>query len=135
MIIRSRENTKVADARRTLVMAGALLALATVLGAFGSHALQPILTPKRFESFGLAVNYQFFNALGMLAIGILQRGDNSPLLRWALRLLLIGLLLFCGSVYALTAGLPSWFGMVAPLGGASLIVGWACFTVAMWRSS
>jgi uncharacterized membrane protein YgdD (TMEM256/DUF423 family) len=67
------------------------------------------------------------------AIGLLQRQFNPPLLRWSVRLLLLGLLLFCGSIYALTAGLPKWFGMVAPLGGTSLMAAWLCFTLAAWR--
>jgi uncharacterized membrane protein YgdD (TMEM256/DUF423 family) len=121
------------SSRRTLALAGVLLMLATMLGAFGTHVLRPLLTPQHFESFGLAVNYQFFNALGLLAIGLMQREANPPLLRWSVRLLLAGLLLFCGSIYALTAGLPKWFGMVAPLGGSALMAGWLCFAIAVWR--
>lgn len=120
--------------RSTLAIAGLLLMLATMLGAFGTHVLRPLLTPQRFESFTLAVDYQFFHALGLLGIGLLQRQMNPPLLRWAVRLILLGLLLFCGSIYALTAGLPKWFGMVAPLGGSSLMLAWLCFALAVWRS-
>ena len=123
------------NAHRTLAIAGLLIALATALGAFGTHALRPILTPQRFESFELAVSYQFYNALGLLAIGLVQRGSDQPLLRWAVRLLLLGLLFFCGSIYALTAGLPGWFGMVAPLGGAALMAAWLCFSIAVWRAT
>ena len=49
---------------------------------------------------------------------------------WAMiNLLVIGMLLFAGSIYALTAGAPRWFGMVAPLGGLSLMAGWLVFFV------
>lgn len=122
------------NANRTLAIAGALIAVATALGAFGTHALRPILTPQRFDSFNLAVTYQFYHALGLLGIGLVQRTHDQPLLRWAIRLLLLGLLLFCGSIYALTAGLPAWFGMVAPLGGAALMAAWVCFVIVLWRA-
>ena len=119
--------------RRNLCLAGLLIAMASVLGAFGTHVLRPVLTPQRFESFGLAVAYQFYNSLGLLGIALVQQRQDGALLQWSVRLLLTGLLFFCGSIYALTAGLPSWFGMVAPLGGAALMAAWLCFAVAMWR--
>ena len=55
-------------ADQSLILAGLLLATATALGAFGTHALKPILPQARFYSFGIAVTYQFFHALG-LAVG------------------------------------------------------------------
>ena len=52
---------------------------------------------------------------------------------WSARLLAAGLVLFCGSIYALTFGAPRWFGMVAPLGGASFMLAWLLFAVSMLR--
>ena len=118
----------------TMAIAGSLIAVATMLGAFGTHALKPVLTPARFDSFETAVNYQFFHALGLLAIGLLLRERASALLSWSARLILIGLTLFCGSIYALTFGAPKFFGMVAPFGGASLMAAWICFALALWRT-
>jgi uncharacterized membrane protein YgdD (TMEM256/DUF423 family) len=43
------------------------------------------------------------------------------------------MLLFCGSIYALTFGAPRFFGMVAPFGGLSLMVAWLVFAVSCWR--
>ena len=117
-----------------LALAGLLIAIATMLGAFGTHSLKPLLTPARFESFETAVQYQFFHALGLLAIGLLLRERVSALLNWSARLILIGLTLFCGSIYALTFGAPKIFGMVAPFGGLSLMAAWLCFALAVWRT-
>lgn len=117
-----------------LATAGVLVAIATMLGAFGTHALKPVLTPARFESFETAVNYQFFHSLGLLAIGVLQTQRASALLNWSARLILVGLALFCGSIYALTFGAPKFFGMVAPFGGTSLMAAWICFALALWRT-
>ena len=117
-----------------MATAGLLIAVATMLGAFGTHGLKPVLTPARFESFETAVQYQFFHALGLLGIGLLLRERTSVLLNWSARLILLGLALFCGSIYALTFGAPKFFGMVAPFGGVSLMAAWICFALAVWRT-
>lgn len=121
--------------RRTLALAAILIAIATVLGAFGTHALKPVLPVARFESFETGVYYQFFHSLGLLGLGLLRREAawDTPLLRGAGRLLLFGMALFCGSIYGLTFGAPRWFGMVAPFGGASLMAAWALAAVGIWR--
>lgn len=117
-----------------MAIAGLLIAVATMLGAFGTHGLKPVLTPARFESFETAVHYQFFHSLGLLGIGLLLRERRSLLLNWSAGLILIGLALFCGSIYALTFGAPKLFGMVAPFGGISLMAAWICFALAVWRT-
>jgi uncharacterized membrane protein YgdD (TMEM256/DUF423 family) len=122
------------DSTTNLVIAGVLIATATALGAFGTHALKPILPPARFDSFEIGVTYQFFHALGLMGIALLQRSHmESAGLRWSARLILVGLLLFSGSIYALTFGAPRFLGMVAPVGGTSLIVAWAIFAASCLR--
>jgi len=125
------------DSRRTLVIAAVLITTATALGAFGTHALKPVLSAARFESFQTGVDYQFFHSLGLLAIGVLQREAryDTPALRAAVRLLLLGMLLFAGSIYAMTFGAPRWFGMVAPFGGVSLMSAWLIFAWSVARAS
>lgn len=111
------------------------LAIATALGAFGAHALRPILTPERFASFDTAVTYQFFHSLGLLGIGFLQRQDPSNRIFGRLAVaLLAGMLLFCGSIYALTFGAPKSVAMLAPMGGATLILTWVFAAISIWRS-
>jgi uncharacterized membrane protein YgdD (TMEM256/DUF423 family) len=125
------------DSRRTLVIAAVLVTTATALGAFGTHALRPVLPPARFDSFETGVQYQFFHSLGLLAIGVLQREAryDTPALRAAIRLLLLGMLLFAGSIYAMTFGAPRWFGMVAPFGGVSLMAAWLVFAWGVARAA
>jgi uncharacterized membrane protein YgdD (TMEM256/DUF423 family) len=126
-----------ADSRRTLVIAAILIMTATALGAFGTHALKPVLPAARFDSFESAVTYQFFHSLGLLAMGVLQRDPrfDGPRLRAAMRLLLVGMFLFAGSIYALTAGAPRMVVMLAPFGGVSLMAGWLVFAWAVARPS
>jgi len=131
-----KSEPRMTQAQRTMSIAAVSLALATMLGAFGTHALQPVLTERQFSSYQTGVTYQFFHSLGLLAIGVLQRqqGDCVWLAR-AATLLVIGMVLFAGSIYALTAGAPRWFGMVAPLGGLSLMAGWIVFWVGVRKLS
>jgi uncharacterized membrane protein YgdD (TMEM256/DUF423 family) len=121
------------DARKTLAVAGALIALATVLGAFGAHALKAHLAQDKLVVYETAVRYHFLHALGLLAIGVLLRSVDGELLRWSAALVLIGIVLFSGSLYLLTFGAPRFVGVITPLGGLALIAGWVLFAVTMWR--
>jgi uncharacterized membrane protein YgdD (TMEM256/DUF423 family) len=119
---------------RTLGTAGILLALAMVLGAFGAHALKGQLTPDQLHVYETAVMYHFFNALGLLGIGLTLRFVNRPAVRWAAVLILVGIVLFSCSLYALTFGAPRLVGVVTPFGGLTLMAGWICFATGVWRS-
>lgn len=121
--------------RWILPVAGLLVALATVLGAFGAHALQARLTPERLDVYETAVRYQFYHSLGLLAIGVVARMSPTPLLKWAALLIVFGIVLFSGSIYALSFGAPRALGPITPLGGLALIAGWVLFAVAAVRAA
>jgi uncharacterized membrane protein YgdD (TMEM256/DUF423 family) len=123
------------NSARTLAIAGLLLALATVFGAFGAHALKAQLSPDRLQVYETAVRYHFFHALGLLGIGLALRFMDVPSVRWAAVLMIAGIVLFSGSLYALTFGAPRPFGIVTPIGGVALIAGWICFAVGAWRAT
>jgi uncharacterized membrane protein YgdD (TMEM256/DUF423 family) len=114
-------------ARTTLALAGLLLALATGFGAFGAHALKAHLSSDQLQVYETAVRYHFLNSLGLLGIGLALRSQDGSLLRWAAVLVLVGIVLFSGSLYALTFGAPRILGVVTPVGGLSLIAGWLAF--------
>ena len=121
------------DGRRTLAIAGILIALATAFGAFGAHVLKAHLTPDKLEVYETAVRYHFLHALGLLAIGVLLRTMDSELLRWSATLVLAGIILFSGSLYMLTFGAPRLVGIVTPFGGLALIAGWLLVAVTALR--
>ena len=122
------------DGRRTLAVAGLLLALAVAFGAFGAHGLKS-LPPDRLQVYETAVRYHFFNALGLLGIGLALRSvGDAPLLHWAAWLVLVGIVLFSGSLYALTFNAPRLMGVVTPIGGLALIAGWLAFAAAFLRT-
>ena len=121
---------------RVLAIAGFLLALATISGAVGAHALKAHLAPDQLEIYETAVRYHFFHASGLLGIGLTQRFADTRPVRWAAVLVLVGVVLFSGSLYAITFGAPRLFAIVTPpLGGLALIAGWISYAVGMWRSS
>jgi uncharacterized membrane protein YgdD (TMEM256/DUF423 family) len=121
------------DARRTLAIAGLLIALATALGAFGAHALKAHLAPDKLQVYETAVRYHFLHALGLLAIGVLLRSLDGELLRWSAALVLAGIVLFSGSLYLLTVGAPRLVGIITPVGGLALIAGWILFAATVLR--
>ena len=122
------------SSRIVLALAGLLIALATVLGAAGAHALKGSLSPERLGTFEVAVRYHFFHALGLLGIGILMRLLASRALAFAAASIVAGVVLFSGSLYALSFGAPRALGVVTPFGGVLLIAGWLVFAVRMIRS-
>jgi uncharacterized membrane protein YgdD (TMEM256/DUF423 family) len=120
--------------RRALAAGAVLLALATAIGALGAHALKGRLPADSYAVLQTAVQYQFFNALGLLVVGTLLGGAANSALCLAADLLLAGVLLFCGSLYALLCGAPRALGLLTPLGGLALISGWCVAAVALWRA-
>lgn len=107
----------------------ALLAVAT--GAFGAHVLEPRLAPKALRSFETAARYQLFHAVALVIAGV--AADRWPTLRSprvAGVAFVVGLVAFCGSLYALALGSPRAFGAVAPVGGIAFMVGWGALAVA-----
>ena len=118
---------------RTLAIAGLLLALATACGAFGAHALKAHLSPERLQLWDTAVRYQFFHALGLIGVGLALRSLDDGALRLAVLLLIAGVVLFSGSLYALSLGAPRVLGVLTPLGGMAWIAAWLLFAWAAWR--
>src|SRR5262245_50317137 len=104
--------------------------LAVAAGAFGAHALRARLTPDRLDLFELAARYQMYHSLALIAAAWAFEkfpGGASRASGW---LFVIGILIFCGTIYALAFGAPRWFGAITPIGGLSFIVGWLLLAVA-----
>jgi uncharacterized membrane protein YgdD (TMEM256/DUF423 family) len=120
--------------RVMLLAAAVLLLAATGLGAFGVHGLKPHLSDAAFAAFESAVQYQFWQALGLLGIGLTARGHERRGFAVAAWLLIAGTVLFAGSIYALTFGAPRSVVMLAPVGGSALLLGWLAFVVTLVRS-
>jgi len=115
---------------------GALLAAAGVaLGAFGAHALKSRLPADLLAVWHTGVQYHLWHALGMIAVGLCAAiVPDGPWLRGAGALLLAGIILFSGSLYALALGAPRGLGALTPFGGVALMLGWLALVVALLRS-
>ena len=123
-------------ARLALTLAGALLALAVALGAFGAHALKARLSPEMSAAWQTAVQYHAWHALGLAGAGLflLQRPSAAgiALAGW---LFVAGVVLFSGSLYAMALTGVRTLGAVTPLGGAAFVAGWIVFAWAAWRAA
>ena len=110
---------------RTFFTLGALFAfLAVAAGAFGAHALEARLTPDRLDTFKLGAQYQMYHALALLAVAWATTRWPGTLTTTAGWLFVAGILVFCGTVYALGLGGPRWLGAITPIGGLSFLAGW-----------
>ena len=109
-------------------IAAVLCFLAVALGAFGAHGLRSTLQARgMLDVWNKAVFYQFVHALALLVLAL-----YGTINRGACLLLLIGILLFSGSLYllALIPQARDWLGAVTPLGGLCLLAGWAWLVLA-----
>ncbi len=114
-----------------LLITACLGALAVALGAFGAHGLEELVSAERIEIYQTGSRYHFYHLLPLFigAWSLAQKYGDSTWLRRSIRLLLIGLLLFSGSLYLLALrDLVSfnigWLGAITPIGGLLLIGGW-----------
>ncbi|WP_435354083.1 DUF423 domain-containing protein [Emticicia sp. SJ17W-69] len=108
------------------LQAGSLLgAIGVMVGAFGAHALKPMLVASgRFETFETAVRYQFYHALALVIVGMLAKEFSAKTLNYSSYCFLIGTLIFSGSLYLICFTGITAFGAVAPIGGTLLVVAW-----------
>ena len=110
------------DSRFALIAGAVLAAAGVAFGAFGAHGLKTLLSPEALGWWQTAVQYQLWQAIGLVAIGA------APLarMRWSALMLIAGTLLFSGSLYALALSGARWLGAVTPVGGVLMIAGWVC---------
>jgi uncharacterized membrane protein YgdD (TMEM256/DUF423 family) len=120
--------------RFCLLVAAIALAAAVIFGAFGAHALKGRLTSDLFAIYETAVQYHFWHALGLLAVALLMlHFPEASLLAWTAWLLIIGLIVFSGSLYALAFTGQRWLGAVTPIGGVAFIAAWLTLAWFAWR--
>jgi len=123
------------ESLRWFMVAGSInLFLAVALGAFGAHALKARLAPDLMVIFQTGNQYHFYHALGLLAVAAAAGFvPGSRLIRWSGMFIMAGLVLFSGSLYALSLTGQRWMGMIAPFGGTAFIFGWLLLAAGVWR--
>lgn len=100
----------------------AFLFLAVLLGAFGAHGLKNRLSPEMLDIYKTGVFYHFIHALALWVLGVVSAPPAGAKISQAL--FAAGILVFSGSLYALSlSGVKMW-GAVTPLGGLCFLAGW-----------
>ena len=131
-------------ARCITPLAALLAAIAVGLGAYSAHGLDKHLESAGYEAnlterldwFETGVRYHLYHALGLLLVGAMASREGAPkALSFASAAFLLGIVLFSGSLYAMSLAPDGWskLGAVVPLGGLSFIIGWIILAGATWK--
>lgn len=118
--------------RYTLTVASLLMAAAVALGALGAHALSARLDAGHLAIWHTAVTYHAWHALALLAIGVLQRTARARRgVALGATLLVVGIVLFSGSLYLLALGAARGWAYFTPAGGVAFLAGWLVLAVTL----
>ena len=116
-----------------IAIAALNLAIAVALGAFGAHGIKNMVNVEQLAWWHTGTLYLFIHALGLLLVGILIRMNiAAQMTAWLLQ---IGVIIFAGSLFAMTLGAPRWLGAITPIGGILMIAGWVWLAVTAFRNT
>ena len=119
-----------------LSVASLLGVLAIILGAFGAHLLEDqLILLDRLNSFETAVKYQFYHVFFLMILGLCYEQFDKRLIKYAFFSVLMGISLFCGSLYILCLTNNNMFGILTPFGGFFLIISWFFFLFSIRQHS
>jgi uncharacterized membrane protein YgdD (TMEM256/DUF423 family) len=116
--------------RNFLSIAAILGGLSVALGAFAAHKLKTLVGPEAVAIFETGVRYQFYHVFALLFVAFLSEKVHNRWMIWAGICFIMGIILFCGSLYALTAltiaesAHRTLAGIATPIGGVFFIAGW-----------
>ena len=121
-----------------LLAAGLLGLLSVAFGAFSEHALQPRVDAESFRYLMTAIRYNQIHAVVLLALALGLAAplavDTTRRLRLSAWLVLVGTLLFSGSIYlSVLLGIPA-LTYLTPFGGTTLMLAWATLGWAGWKA-
>ena len=104
--------------------------LAVAAGAFGAHAVQGALDAPALQTFETAARYHMYHALAMVLAGVMTAKGASTA-GWMFQ---AGIVVFCGSLYALALTDVKVLGAITPLGGLAFLAGWVWLAWVAWRA-
>lgn len=120
--------------RLFFVLGSAAALLAVAAGAFGAHLLKQRLDTALFEIFEVGARYHMYHALALLATAWACKRWPGP---WSIAAgwcFVAGLVIFCGSLYALSLTGVRTLGAITPLGGLAFMAGWLCLSLGAWKA-
>lgn len=120
---------------KTFLMIAAISGLlAVAIGAFGAHGLKSRMAEDLMAVYQTGVQYHFYHTLALFMVGLLLlQYPQLGLLKWSGGLMIVGIVLFSGSLYGLAISGLRWLGAVTPLGGVAFIAAWLCLLLAVYR--
>jgi uncharacterized membrane protein YgdD (TMEM256/DUF423 family) len=122
------------DTARRFVLLGSLLAgVAVAAGAFGAHMLKSVLDQPLLAVYETAARYQMYHAIGIVLVGLAARAHDDARVAVAGWAFTAGIVLFCGSLYAVALLGVRWLGAVTPLGGVAFMIGWGLLGWRVWK--
>jgi uncharacterized membrane protein YgdD (TMEM256/DUF423 family) len=122
-----------------LLFAAIAGALAVGSGAMLAHQLKHNMPEAALEVYEVAVRYQFYHVFALLMAGILCERFPGSWMNRAGSCFIAGMLLFCGSLYLISAlmtngiAIPAVLGICTPLGGLGFIMGWISLSIAILK--
>src|SRR6476659_6286628 len=122
-----------------LILGNVLGGLAVALGAFGAHGLKKLVPPETVATYQTGVQYQMYHALALILVGMLTERTANSFLNYSGLLFLGGVVFFSGSLYlivsmqAMNKAIPTYIGIITPLGGLLFIIGWILLLLGIIR--
>ncbi len=111
------------------------MALAVAFGAFGAHGLKNIVTKEMLVIFHTGVEYQFYHALGLFCVSFVANFNSSKRVSVAGYSMIFGILIFSGSLYAMTFTSIKMLGAITPIGGVAFIMAWILLALSIKKTT
>lgn len=101
------------------------VALGIALGAFGAHGLKDIVTDKMLANFETGVRYQMYCSLAIMIIALAASFKEALIkpLTTSCLLIMMGTIIFSGSLYVMALTGMTFLGAITPIGGVLMIIG------------
>ena len=128
------------SAKTTAIIGALSMVLAIALGAFAAHGLKTQLSAYSLDVYKTAASYHAWHSIGLILIASYahnqskQNQSKPSSFTLSAVFLIVGIVLFSGSLYLLSITQQTWLGMITPLGGVSFMLGWLAFAWAIWRT-
>jgi uncharacterized membrane protein YgdD (TMEM256/DUF423 family) len=116
---------------RFIQLGSIMMALSVALGAFGAHALKSHLDAYALGIYNTGVSYQFYHALGLLAVAFISHVSENSKVRLAGYIMFISTIIFSGSLYILAITGIKWLGAITPIGGTGFIIAWILLAISL----
>ena len=113
-----------------LIIAAVFGGISVIMGAMGAHALKAVLEPEALQSYLTGARYNMYHAIALLAIAGNIQYINPKWLKLSVNFIMVGTILFSGSIYLLSTSsitgieMSNVLGPITPIGGLLLILGW-----------